>query len=164
MSIPKWRRLLPASRRLLWLRTYLNPQTVPMMEPAQYPWTWRDTDYLDGLLRVAVGRAKAKAKAKPTSAPAVAPTGGARVHPQDDLHTKDQFQSTRCRSLSPRALPRRNPLTHHWIRNVLSALILYDKVAVHIPSRKLAVIVAIQVLKEEKTSQNIHSRTALTNK
>ena len=107
---------------------------------------------------VAVGRAKAKAKTKPTSAQ-VEP-----AHPQDDLHPKDQFQSTRCRSLSPRALPRTTPLIHHWIRHVLSALILHDKVALHIPSRKLAVTVAIQLLKEEKTSGNIHSRTALTNK
>ena len=29
------RRRLPASRRLLWLPTCLNPQTVPMMVPAQ---------------------------------------------------------------------------------------------------------------------------------
>ena len=52
----------------------------------------------------AVGRAKAKAKAKPTSC---TQRWG---HPQNDLHTKDQSQSPRCRSLSPRALPRRTPL------------------------------------------------------
>ena len=110
--------------------------------------------------------AKAKAKAKPTSAPAVAPTGGASSssgRPAYQGPVSYQFQNTRCRSPSPRVLPRRTPLIHHWLRNVLSALILHDKVALHIPSRKLAVIVAIQLWKEEMTSGNIHSRVALAN-
>ena len=112
---------------------------------------------------VAVDRAKAKAKAQPTSAPAVAPKGGV-----SSSSGRPAYQGPVSEHLLPKpkskSIAKKNPPNPPRAQKHLSALILYDKVALHIPSRKLAVTVAIQLLKEEKTSGNIRSRTALTNK